>query len=154
MTLGPSFPSELAAAGLVGLPFSWSENGVNFGDVINLDGSITVNEALTPEQRDAILAVVAAHDANAEAPPEVPTVVSRFQGREAMHQTPHGDGSLFDAVEDVLAHPDTPAMYRRAWDDLQEFHFDSEMLIALATALGLTEQDRKNLFIGAGNIKA
>lgn len=84
----------------------------------------------------------------------VPQVVSRFQGREAMHQTPHGDGSLFDAAEALLAHPDTPAMYRRAWEDLQEFHFDSEMLIALATALGLTEQDRKNLFILAGSIKA
>lgn len=84
----------------------------------------------------------------------VPAVVSRFQGREAMHQTPHGDGTLFDAVEALLLQPDTPAMYRRAWDDLQEFHYDSEMLIALATALGLTEQDRKNLFILAGSIKA
>lgn len=88
------------------------------------------------------------------APPAVPLVVSRFQGREAMWQTPHGVTTLFEAAEAVLADPETPPMYKRAWDDLQEFHFDSEMLIAIATALGLTEQDRKNLFILAGSIKA
>ena len=71
-----------------------------------------------------------------------------------MWQTPHGNTTLFEAAEAVLGDPQTPAMYRRAWDDLQEFYFDSEMLIAIATVLGLTEQDRKNLFILAGSIKA
>lgn len=84
----------------------------------------------------------------------IPAVVSRFQGREAMHRTAHGDGTLFDAAETVLAHPDTPAMYRRAWDDLQEFHRDSEMLYAIATALGLDSDDLDALFILAGTIKA
>lgn len=87
-------------------------------------------------------------------PPAVPAVVSRFQGREAMHRTPHGEGSLFDAAEVALSHPDTPAMYRRAWDDLQEFHRDSEMLNAIAAALGLDSDDLDALFILAGSIKA
>lgn len=143
--LGPSFFSELQAAGLAGLPFSWNGSGL-----------ILYGPDVTVEERAAIDAVVLAHDPSAPAPdpePDVPEVVSRFQGREAMHQTPYGEGSLFEATEAALDNPDTPAMYRRAWDDLQEFHFDSEMLIALATALGLTEQDRKNLFILAGSIK-
>ncbi|QIW86563.1 hypothetical protein AMA2_4 [Achromobacter phage AMA2] len=89
----------------------------------------------------------------AEPEPYVPQVVSRFQGREAMWQTPHGETTLFEATDVVLAQPETPAMYRRAWAELQEFHYDSEMLIALATTLGLTEQDRKDLFILAGSIK-
>ncbi|CAB3850684.1 hypothetical protein [Achromobacter animicus] len=84
----------------------------------------------------------------------VPVAVSRFQGREAMHQTPHGDGTLFDAAEAVLAHSDTPAMYRRAWDELQEFRRDSEMLAAIAGVLDLTGAQIDALFILAVSIKA
>ena len=149
--IGPSFYAELSAAGVAGLPFTWNSDG-EFRFMTEQSG--IVPNPMTQEQVDAVLAVYAAHDPDTDPPEDVPQIVSRFQGREAMHQTPHGDGTLFEAVETVLEHPDTPAMYRRAWDDLQEFHFDSEMLIALATALGLTEQDRKNLFILAGSIKA
>lgn len=84
----------------------------------------------------------------------IPSTVSRFQGREAMWQTPHGDTSLFEAAEAVINDPATPAMYRRAWADLQEFRRDSEMLIAIAATLGLTAQDLDNLFIFAASLKA
>ena len=93
----------------------------------------------------------------AEAPepgPPVPQTVSRFQGREAMWQTPHGDTTLFEAAEEVLADPDTPAMYRRAWDDLQEFRRDSEMLAAVAGMLGLTAAQIDALFVLAASIQA
>jgi hypothetical protein len=89
-----------------------------------------------------------------EPPPPMPQVVSRFQGREAMWQTPHGDTTLFEAAEEVLADPDTPAMYRRAWDDLQEFRRDSEMLAAIAGMLGLTAAQIDALFILAASIQA
>lgn len=149
--IGPTFHAELMAAGLAGLPFVWHDDGTF---LFTTEPSGMAPNPMTQQQVDAVLAVYAAHDPDAAPPPDVPQVVSRFQGREAMHQTPHGDGTLFDAVEAVLDYPDTPPMYRRAWDDLQEFHFDSEMLIALATALGLTEQNRKDLFILAGSIRA
>ena len=45
-------------------------------------------------------------------------------------------------------------MYVRAWNDLQEFHYDSEMLTTLATMLGLTEKNRKDLLILAASINA
>lgn len=93
-------------------------------------------------------------EAAPEPPPIVPKAVSRFQGREAMWQTPHGETTLFQAAEAVLADPATPAMYRRAWDDLQEFRRDSEMLAAIAGMLGLTAAQIDALFILAASIRA
>jgi len=93
----------------------------------------------------------------AEAPEPAPLAlqtVSRFQGREAMWQTPHGDGTLFEAAEAVLNDPATPPMYRRAWNDLQEFRRDSEMLAAVAGMLGLTAAQIDALFILATSIQA
>ncbi|WP_185975395.1 hypothetical protein [Achromobacter sp. LC458] len=89
-----------------------------------------------------------------EPPALVPAVVSRFQGREAMHQTAYGEGTLFDAAQAVIDHADTPAMYRRAWADLQEFRRDSEMLGAIAGALGLTAVQIDAVFILAASIQA
>ncbi|WP_208748135.1 hypothetical protein [Achromobacter agilis] len=83
-----------------------------------------------------------------------PEVVSRFQGREALWQTPHGDGTLFEAAEAIINGPETPAMYRRAWADLQEFRRDSEMLAAIAQLLDLTTSDLDNLFVLAASISA
>lgn len=49
--IGPTFPEELQAAGLLGLEFSWAA-----------DGSIFYSEAITETQQQAIEAVYAAHD--------------------------------------------------------------------------------------------
>jgi len=141
--IGPSFSHELAHAGLSGAAFSWSP-----------DGTINYNDSVPKETRDAVQAIVDAHDPETPAPALVPQVVSRFQGREAMWQTPHGETTLFEAAEVVLADPATPAMYRRAWDDLQEFRRDSEMLAAIAGMLGLTAAQIEALFILAASIQA
>lgn len=55
--IGPTFTEELAAAGLSGLPFSWTADGV-----------FIYGDAITPAQRAAIEAVYAAHDPTAELP--------------------------------------------------------------------------------------
>lgn len=57
IVIGPNFAAEIQAAGLMGLPFAWSSEGVTYGD------------DLTTEQCAAIEAVVAAHDPSAAAPP-------------------------------------------------------------------------------------
>ena len=49
--IGPSFPFELAAAGLLGLPFSWTP-----------DGQFTYDPSLTQAQIAAVQAVVAKHN--------------------------------------------------------------------------------------------
>lgn len=48
--LGKTFAAELSAAGLLGLPFSWGE-----------DGALSFGETLTEAQRSAIQAVYDAH---------------------------------------------------------------------------------------------
>lgn len=87
-----------------------------------------------------------------------PYPVSRWQGREAMRLTPYGaleDGiSLFDATENLLARPETPAYYRSAWEELQVFDPESPMLAAIADELGLTSDDRRTLFLFAASLRA
>lgn len=84
----------------------------------------------------------------------IPQVVSRFQGREAMWQTSHGNSTLFEAAEAIINDPGTPDLYRRAWADLQEFRRDSEMLNAIATILGLSSEDLDAIFILGASIEA
>jgi hypothetical protein len=49
--IGPTFPAELAAAGLTELPFAWDS-----------DGNILFGSAMTTEQIASVEAVYAAHD--------------------------------------------------------------------------------------------
>lgn len=88
-----------------------------------------------------------------------PAPVSRYQGREAMRLTPYPkEGrpgwTLFDAFEELLNDPATPAYYRRAWDELQAFEWGSAMLHAAADVLGLTLAQRLDLFRLAATLKA
>jgi len=53
--IGPTFGKELAAAGLAGLPISWTP-----------DGTINGRENLTPEQNAGVDAVLAKHDPTAK----------------------------------------------------------------------------------------
>lgn len=93
-------------------------------------------------------------------PPVVPPAsVSRYQGREAMRLTRfpaegRPDRTLFEAFEELLNAPTTPAYYRRAWDELQVFEHGSAMLNAAADVLGLTQAKRDDLFRLAAVIKA
>ncbi|WP_423196804.1 hypothetical protein DFLDMN_000329 [Cupriavidus sp. H19C3] len=52
--IGPTFPAELEVAGLMGLPFSWSE-----------EGDIFYSDAITDAQMAAIEAVYDKHDPTA-----------------------------------------------------------------------------------------
>jgi hypothetical protein len=51
IAIGPTFSAELRAAGLFGLPLSWSS-----------DGSIAWGDGITDSQRTAVEAVLAAHN--------------------------------------------------------------------------------------------
>lgn len=86
----------------------------------------------------------------AEVAAPLPSTVSRYQGREAMRLTPYGnpeDGiSLFDAAVARLSLRETPPYYLRAWDELQAFELDSPVLGAVLEELGLSPEDRVELF--------
>lgn len=64
------------------------------------------------------------------------------------------DWTLFDAFEELLNDAAAPAYYRRAWDELQAFEWDSAMLHAAADVLGLTQSQRLDLFHLAATLKA
>lgn len=55
--IGLTFTAELQAAGLLGLPFAWGE-----------DGEIVFGPAMTAEQIEAVRAVYAVHDPAAQLP--------------------------------------------------------------------------------------
>jgi len=55
MAFGPTFTAELKAAGLAGLPFTWSKD----------QGVIVDQSQLTPEQQAALATVVANHNSAA-----------------------------------------------------------------------------------------
>lgn len=99
----------------------------------------------------------------------IQAAVSRYQGRQAMRLSTIEDGrivindtsgpnpakrDLLAAVEELLAAPTTPAYYREAWNDIQQFERDSPMLLAIADELGLTAANLDDLFILAATLRA
>jgi hypothetical protein len=132
--IGPTFPVELKAAGLLGLPFVWGS-----------DGGISFNAAMTPEQIAAVEAIYAAHDP--ELPLiEVPNAVTMRQARLALLQA-----GMLTAVNDaVAAMPgDAGAAARIEWEYSQEVQRDKALVLSLAPALGLTDAQLDALFITA-----
>lgn len=148
MTLGPSFPSELAAAGLIGLPIAWTSEGVNFGDVVHLDGSVSLNTALLAEDRAAIEAVVAAHDPTAPVPVAVPEAVTKYQCCVVLAR--HGllvqTNAYFEAMP-----ADEPR--RLAWFMAATVQRYSESTQAAISYLRLSEDQANGMFIEACQVE-
>lgn len=134
-----------------------------------VDGDCPAGWIVMNAQRPELLSV-AGSDGEWHAPPAaVPAVVSRFQGRQALRLSTIEDGrivindtagpspakrDLLAAVEELLAAPTTPAYYREAWNDIQQFERDSPMLLAIADELGLSAANLDDLFIFAATLRA
>lgn len=82
--------------------------------------------------------------------PGVPQVVTRRQARQALLLA----GRLQDVQPaiDAIADPVQRGMVQIEWDDSQEFQRTRATLIALATAIGMTEADLDNLFTQAAQL--
>lgn len=80
---------------------------------------------------------------------KVPFAVSRFQARMALRAA-----GYFDAVEAMMAAPETPIAAKEAWASAQEFERTSPTVAGMAAALGMTEAQLDALFIAAAQIKA
>jgi len=133
-----TFTQQLAKAGLLGLPFLWTEEGV-----------IEFAEGITAAQRAAVLAVYEAHDPEA---PAVPRVVTRRQARQALVLAGISFASVQAAI-DAIEDPTQRALMQIEWDDSQEFHRDRPQLISLAKgALGMTDEQLDQLFISAAQL--
>lgn len=146
--IGPSFYSELAAAGLSDLPISWSPGGVNFGDVVNLDGTVTQNPALSPESRAAIEAVVAAHDPTAPATVAVPESVTKYQACVVLAR--QGLLGQVNAFFGAMAADD---QRRLAWEMAATVQRHSASTRDAAAHLGLSAADADAMFIEAAAVE-
>lgn len=83
-------------------------------------------------------------------PPEpVPQSVTRFQARAALHLA-----GLLPQVEALMSDPATDPPARIAWQDAQEFRRQSPTVLAMAQALGLSEQQLDQLFTTAASLEA
>lgn len=136
-TFGPSFESELAAAGLLGLPFVWYP-----------DGTLSYGDDLTPEQRAALDAVVAAHDPAAPAPAVVPEMVTKYQACVVLAR--HDLLGQVNAFFDGLA-ADDPR--RLAWQMAAAVHRHSDSTLSAIAYLGLAAAQVDAMFIEAGQVE-
>lgn len=76
-------------------------------------------------------------------------VVSRFQGRAALHQA-----GLLEQVNTLINDPETDPLTAMAWEDATEFQRNSVTLVFLADQLGLSDTQVDDLFRQAATIQA
>ena len=111
---------------------------VPFRTFVDLDG----NETYIPLTAEEI----AEREARAYAL-SIPKEVTPYQARIALLQA-----GYLDAVEALMANPETPAAARIAWEYAISFQRHSAFINALASALGLTEEQIDNLFRSAAQV--
>lgn len=132
--IGPTFPAELAAASLTGLPFSFHD-----------DGTLLFGDAVTEVQRRAVLAVYDAHDPAAKPP-------AKFFARDLLAQLVPDDYAAIQAAiaessplgllwASLLAQGDAPvstgsARFQQGWTALSQV-LGTERAAAIAASLGL-----------------
>ena len=80
-------------------------------------------------------------------PPEVPEIVSRFQGRVALMQA-----GILDDIETYMLTADP--FEREAWNSITEMRRSSPMTIRLGALFGLTSDMMDDLFRFAATIYA
>lgn len=136
-SIGLSFPSELQAAGLLGLPFSWNENG-----------EVLFADSMTEEQRAAVMAVVLAHDPTAPAPVAVPETVTKYQACVVLAR--HALLSQINAFFDALT-VDDPR--RLAWEMAATVQRHSESTLSAIAHLSLTAGQVDGMFIEAAQVE-
>lgn len=136
--IGPSFPSELAAAGV--------PNAVAWDTAT---GALTRCLGVSDADFAKAEAVLAAHDPTKPAPtpaPVVPASVSNKQARLALINV-----GKFDAVDaGVRASKDAATITN--WDYANDFDRDSPFIAAIAAALQMPDAEVDALFIAAAAI--
>lgn len=128
--IGPSFSSELRSAGLFGLHFAWEA-----------DGAITFGADMTQEQVDAVNAVYAAHDPTKIVAPSVAASQAKIQLLRS---------GLLDAVKAAVAAADAETQLWFA--EAATWHPDNAHVLALATQLGISPDQKAALFTSASAI--
>ena len=87
-------------------------------------------------------------DPNAPTPgPSIPQSVTAFQAKAALL-----DAGLLDAVEAMMASPDTPRIVKLAWSEALTFERQSPTVQSLGSALGLDDAALDSLFVHASGL--
>lgn len=111
---------------------------------IELD--VTTGEQKTIPLTDSEIAEIMAAATGASL--HVPQEVTRFQALAALHIA-----GLLGQVEAMMADPGTDALTGLAWQNAQVFKRTSPMVLNMAQALGLSDQQLDDLFIAASQIE-
>lgn len=125
--IGQTFSDELAVSGLLGLPFSWSEDGI-----------ITFSDAITSEQRVAVMAVYDAHDPDAVPVPAFYSCTP-WQIRKALNSS-----GLRAGVEAAIA-ASTDQALKDGWEFATEFKSDDPFVLQMGAALGKSPEETEAL---------
>lgn len=86
----------------------------------------------------------------------VPNLISRFQMLSMLKTTAYGNSTMFQTVDDYVKNldDDTPenVILKTAWDTAGEFSRDSIPVLTAQRLLGITDEQRDELFKNASNI--
>lgn len=148
-TNGPKPP---AVAGLVfgfALESHYPTNAPVFYGTADADAEVALPGVMAVMDEATFEAARVAELADRDRKRREKMIVSRFQARAALHLA-----GLLEAVETLMQSPDTPMLARLAWQDAQEFKRQSPTVLAMASALNLSDADLDQLFITAAGIDA
>lgn len=101
-------------------------------------------------ERDATPAEAAEIDSRRTAPPPVPQVVDRRQGKQALLKAQKM--ALVQPAIDAIADLTKRELTQIWWDDAPNFERTNPVLIELGTAIGLSSAEIDQLFITAAKL--
>lgn len=90
-------------------------------------------------------------------PPPAPRSTAMWRARAIAKVTPHGEGTLFDAVVAAIAAMTDPlvqAAASEAWERGTTFDLDGQLVPVLMAGLGMTEEDILPLIAAAESLPA
>jgi hypothetical protein len=111
--------------------------GMLEGKGVSIEGGFSVKLPPPPDEPDV--------------PPEetgVPQTISRYQGWAQLHKA-----GMLEQVIAIMADPATDPLAVIAWNTVQEFRRQSPIILAMASLLGLRDEDLDQLFTAAKQIK-
>lgn len=137
VVFGPTFGSELVAAGCSSAVATWGT-----------DGSLVYVPGATPDQMTTVQRVIAAHDPTKQI---VPSTVTNYQARTILIQRgliAEVDAAIRGADQTVQANQIALA----AWDYANTFNRTDPLISAMAQVLSLSSADVDALFIAAAAV--
>ncbi|MFY2599453.1 hypothetical protein ACOTHJ_21230 [Achromobacter xylosoxidans] len=144
--IGPSFVSEIVAAGLANLAV---ENGSSEGNFSwRSDGTLIFGAAMTPEQIAAVQAIYDVHDPTAPAPVAAPETVTKYQCCVILARY-----KLLTLTSAFFSNMAADDPRRLAWEMAATVHRHSASTLDAIQHLGLSASQADAMFIEAAQVE-